>query len=167
MFQGGAVPLNSIVSSHLPMSPYLRRLRSRLGHELILLPSVAAVIRDDRGRILLQEKSSGEGWSLPAGAIEPGESPEEAVRREVQEETGLIIEPKGIIGVFGGSSFRYVYPNGDAVEYTVVLYRCLFVGTVSVPLDGETKSIRYFAESDMPRLALPYPRDALFGGGDS
>ncbi|WP_285538016.1 NUDIX domain-containing protein [Brucella sp. NBRC 12950] len=40
-----------------------------------MLPSVAAVISDAKGRLLLQRKSDGEGWSLPAGAIEPGETP--------------------------------------------------------------------------------------------
>jgi 8-oxo-dGTP pyrophosphatase MutT (NUDIX family) len=146
------------------MSPYYRELRRRVGHELLLMPGVAAVIHDPARRILLQEKASGEGWSLPAGAIEPGESPEQALRREVREETGLEVEPGGIIGVFGGEAFRYVYPNGDAVEYVVMLYRCRVIGEASGPLDPETKSLRYFAESEMPKLALPYPMEALFRG---
>lgn len=143
------------------MSPYLRQLRSKIGHDLLLLPSVAAVIKDAQGRILLQEKSSAEGWSLPAGAIEPGESPEQAICREVREETGLVVNPQAIIGVYGGSDFRYIYPNGDKVEYTVVLYRCVPTGTSSGPLDPESKSLRYFAVNEMPKLALPYPPAAL------
>lgn len=146
------------------MSPYYRGLRARIGHALLLMPSVAAVIRDPVGRLLLQEKSSGEGWSLPAGAIEPGEGPEQAVRREVREETGLEVEPAGILGIFGGEAFRYVYPNGDAVEYVVVLYRCRVIGEASGPLDLETKALGYFAESEMPKLALPYPMETLFRG---
>jgi 8-oxo-dGTP pyrophosphatase MutT (NUDIX family) len=147
------------------MSPYFCQLRSKIGHDLLLLPGVAAVIRDAAGRILLQERSSGEGWSLPAGAIEPGESPEEAVRREVLEETGLTIVPTRILGVFGGEAFRYVYPNGDAVEYTVVLYRCAVIAEhPDGPSDPETKSLRYFARREMPSLAPAYPAAALFGG---
>ena len=80
------------------MSPYFQQLRAIIGHDLLLLPSVAAVIRNSDGRLLLQEKASGEGWSLPAGAIEPSESPAQAVRREVLEETGLTIEPREILG---------------------------------------------------------------------
>jgi 8-oxo-dGTP pyrophosphatase MutT (NUDIX family) len=81
------------------MSPYLRRLRSKIGHALLLPPSVAAVIKDGEGRILRQEKSSGEGWCLPACAIEPGETPEQAICREVGKETGLLVQPPEILGV--------------------------------------------------------------------
>jgi 8-oxo-dGTP pyrophosphatase MutT (NUDIX family) len=144
------------------MSPYIRRLRSKIGNDLLLLPSVAAVIRDTENRVLFQEKAPGEGWSLPAGAIEPGESPEQAICREVREETGLLVETRRLIGVYGGSSFRYVYPNGDEVEYTVVLYHCVGIGLSTDPLDPETRSLRYFGEEEMPNLALPYPRAALF-----
>ena|SRR5665213_1451945 len=144
------------------MSPYLRRLRSKIGHDLLLLPSVAAVVRDAEGRVLLQEKSSGEGWSLPAGAIEPGETPEQAICREVREETGLLVKPQEIIGVFGGSAFRHTYPGGDEVEYTVILYRCVANGTSLDKLDPETRSLKYFAENEMPELSLPYPPSILF-----
>ena len=80
------VPIRVIMSSsgrsscanvrrHPQMSPYFQQLRAKIGHDLLLLPSVAAVIRNSDGRLLLQEKASDEGWSLPAGAIEPAESP--------------------------------------------------------------------------------------------
>ncbi|HEY6618496.1 MAG TPA: NUDIX domain-containing protein [Steroidobacteraceae bacterium] len=128
----------------------------------MLLPGVAAVIRDADDRILLQEKSSEEGWSLPGGAIELGEAPEHAICREVREETGLLVKPQRILGAFGGSEFRYTHPNGDEVEYTVVLFLCVPVGASLEPLDAETKSIRYFSEKEMPALALPYPSSTLF-----
>ena len=147
------------------MSPYFRQLRSKIGHDLLLLPGVAAVIRDADGRILLQEKSSDEGWSLPAGAIEPGESPAEAIRREVLEETGLVVVPTRIIAVLGGEAFRHVYRNGDVVEYTVVLYRCAVIAEhPGGPSDPETKSLRYFTRPEVPKLAPAYPAEALFGG---
>ncbi len=142
------------------MTSYFHQLRKKIGHELLLVPSVAAVIHDPEGRLLLQEKA-GEAWSLPAGAIEPGETPVDAVVGEVLEETGFEVESVEILGVFGGKGFRYSYPNGDRVEYTVVLYHCT-VGAPGVPLDEETRSLRYFAETEMPPLALPYPKALLF-----
>lgn len=109
------------------MASYLMELRGLVGRRLLLVPSVAAVIQDGDGRLLLQEKASGEGWSLPAGAIEPGETPQEAIMREVLEETGLKVAPVEILGVFGGRDCRHTYPNGDEVEYVVTLFRCAVV----------------------------------------
>lgn len=147
----------------MPASSYILGLRAKIGNQLLLLPSVAAVIRDDEGRLLLQRKAGPEGWSLPAGGIEPGESPQDALRREVLEETGQAVVASEIIGVFGGEEFRYTYPNGHQVEYTVILFRCTLGDEASHPIDAETVELRYFARSEMPALALPYPMALLFG----
>jgi 8-oxo-dGTP pyrophosphatase MutT (NUDIX family) len=144
------------------MTSYLMELRGLIGNRLLLLPSVAAVIRDHAGDLLLQEKASGEGWSLPAGAIEPGETPQEAIIREVMEETGLAVVSTNVLGVFGGNEFRYIYPNGDQVEYVVTLFKCQVLEGGGTWTDTETKSLRYFAQGDMPPLALPYPVSVLF-----
>ena len=125
------------------------------------MPSVAALIRDSSGAILLQQKSDG-SWSLPAGAIEPGESPCEALKREVLEETGMTIDHSQVVGVFGGADFRYIYPNGDQVEYTVVLYECTASKVGAHSLDSETVSLQYFNKDQFPGLSLPYPQQLLF-----
>ncbi len=148
-------------------SHYIRDIRSRIGNDLLLCPAVAAVIHGAKGRVLLQEKRDGGEWSLPAGAIEPGEDPQTAMRREVLEETGLIVWPKKILGVIGGEKFRHVYGNGDRVEYTVVLFQCDVTDRTEGPYDRETKSLRYVARQDMPRLAQPYPMDVLFLRNDN
>ena len=144
------------------MSPYYQALRQKIGHDLILYPGVGAVIPDAHGRILLQEKSGDEGWSIPGGAIEPGEHPEDALIREVAEETGLIVRPVEIVLVVGGKDFRYQYPTGDWVEFTGLIYLCEVIGKSEQPLDPETKSLKYFSRPEMPSLAMPYPKDALF-----
>jgi len=141
---------------------HIVRLREHVGHDLLLLPVAAALIHDERGRLLLQEKSSGEGWSLPAGIIEPGESPVETVVREAREETGLVVRPLAIAGVFGGRHFRHVYPNGDHVELTIVVYRCEAIGKSDAPLDPETLSLRYFDRHEMPAMRMPFPEEMLF-----
>ncbi|UAL48262.1 NUDIX domain-containing protein [Sutcliffiella horikoshii] len=145
----------------MPISDYYRKLREKVGTDLLLLPSVAAVIRNEKSEILFQYPRNSEYWSLPAGAIEPGESPAEAVVREVREETGLTIEPINIIGVFGGEKFRHIYANGDQVEYQVTIYECKIVSGTLEAMDGESERLQYFKEDNIPKLALSYP-DGVF-----
>ncbi|PEV91795.1 NUDIX hydrolase [Bacillus thuringiensis] len=144
----------------MSMSLYYKKIREQLGHELILIPSVAAVIKNEQEKILFQYPG-GEYWSLPAGAIEPGETPEEAVIREVWEETGLKVQVKKQKGVFGGEEFRYTYANGDKVEYIVVVFECEVTSGKLKSIDGESLKLQYFSFSEKPTLALPYP-DNIF-----
>ena len=82
----------------MPISEYIKGLREKIGHDLVLNPGVAALIHDESGRVLLQRRSYDGLWSLPAGAVDPGESPAQAVVREVWEETGLKVVPVGLEG---------------------------------------------------------------------
>ena len=55
---------------------------------------VAAIIRDDKGRIFATQRGYGamkDGWEFPGGKIEPGETPEQALRREIKEELDTLI----------------------------------------------------------------------------
>lgn len=60
-----------------------------------------AIIFDDRGHVLCVRTTYGEQrWTTPGGRVEPNESPIEALRREVREETGFEIAPGPLIGVY-------------------------------------------------------------------
>ena len=66
------------------------------------IPCVGAVLRDATGRLLLVRRANEPGrglWSVPGGRVEPGETPAEAVVREVAEETGLAGAVTGLAGV--------------------------------------------------------------------
>jgi 8-oxo-dGTP pyrophosphatase MutT (NUDIX family) len=143
----------------MPISDYLREVRRVVGTRLLLLPGVAGIVRDDDGRVLFIRRADDGHWGLPAGGIEPGESPARAIAREVHEETGLVVRPARVAGVFGGPGFRHRYANDDEVEWTVVVFECEVVGGVLAPLDGEAVELRYFAPNDAPRLQLPYPHE--------
>jgi len=62
------------------------------------LVSVAALVTNDNGEILLV-KSPWRGWEYPGGLIEPGETFQEALHREVREEAGVEIEITGFVGI--------------------------------------------------------------------
>ncbi len=60
--------------------------------------SVAALVENDNGEILLIN-SPWRGWEYPGGLIEPGETFQEALKREVREEAGVEIEITGFVGI--------------------------------------------------------------------
>ena len=73
------------------ISPHVRHLRDKVGHDLLLLPSTAVLPRDNAGRILLVRLIDSGNWATIGGAVEPGESPQEGAVREVAEEAGVVV----------------------------------------------------------------------------
>ena len=147
-------------------SEYITRVRAGIGHNLLLLPAVAVVLHDPAGRLLLvREVDSGE-WGLPAGSIEPAESPQDAARRELREETGIDCEDLALTEAVGGLDFRHTYPNGDEVEYSIFVFSGLGSGaTALAPQDSEeVGEAAFFSRDDAPSLSLPYPQDLLWAG---
>ncbi len=143
------------------MSDYYKRLRDKVGHDLLMMPSVAAVIHNGEGRVLMMRHSADGKWSLPAGAIEPGETPSQAVVREVAEETGLEVVPARVLGVFGGPDYRVTYPNGDLVEYCVVVFACEVSGGTLEAVDGEALELGWFDPATPPPMGTKYPTHIL------
>ncbi len=128
---------------------HLGRLRECVGHDLLLSPAAAACIRDEAGRILLLRRSDGEDlWGFPGGAIEPGERADEAVAREVREETGLEVEPAALIGVYSGPEYAFAYPNGDRVQPVTIFFECRVMGGTLRPDMREIVDARYFGPGD-------------------
>ncbi|WP_433290930.1 NUDIX hydrolase [Actinoplanes sp. CA-030573] len=117
----------------MPVPEYVTALRAHIGHDLLLLPGVSAIVRDERGRVLFVRRGDNGRWSLPAGMVEPGEQPSEAVVREVWEETGVRVEIESMAGV---ATHPVQYPNGDRCEYLNVWFRCRAVGGVPAA-DGD------------------------------
>ena len=141
----------------MPMSDEYRELRRLIGARRIFTPAVAAVILNDEGGVLFVREPGSPVWSLPAGAIELGETPSEAVMREVYEETGLDVRPIAVAGVFGGRDFRWEYPDHNQVEYLTVVFWCAATRGSLSPVDGEIAEFRYFLPEALPDLQFPYP----------
>ena len=138
----------------MPISSYLKGIRSRIGHDLLVIPAVSVSIMDDRGRLLLGKDSERHVWVLPGGAIDPYEVPADAAVRECFEETGFPVELKGLIGVFGGPEFLVQYPNGDIAYSIVTAFRAAVTGGARGPGDGELSQVQYFDHSECESLNL-------------
>jgi hypothetical protein len=98
-------------------------------------------------------------WSLPDGTIEP-ERKSGASHRSGSPR-GDRSEGQTGTNVFGGDGFRYQYPNGDQVEYTVILFECSNDGSPEQFDYEETQGLDCFAPS--PPLGLAYSSISLFG----
>jgi 8-oxo-dGTP diphosphatase len=115
------------------------------GNHPVALPVVAcvgAVVHDGAGRLLLirrgHEPHRG-SWSLPGGRIEAGESPEQAVVREVREETGLEVRPGPVVG-------RVTIP-ADGVVFDVVDLACVLTDPSAEPVAGDDAAAALFADA--------------------
>ncbi len=104
----------------------------------------AAIVFDGLERVLLVKENYGlHRWSLPGGAIEANETPEEAVVREAFEETGAIVEIDHLVG-------EYLLDD----DFTVFAFACRIAsGIPRVPTTGEIAAVEWHA-----RRYLPLPR---------
>jgi 8-oxo-dGTP pyrophosphatase MutT (NUDIX family) len=93
-------------------------------------------------------------WVVPGGAVDPDEAPQDALVREVWEETGLLVEPIHLRGVFGGPEFRVWFANGDEVGYVMAVYQCRAVSGTLRPDGQEIAEARYFSADELSTLTL-------------
>jgi ADP-ribose pyrophosphatase YjhB (NUDIX family) len=101
---------------------------------------VFAAIQDERGWLLLIRRRDVDLWEMPGGRVERGESPGEAIRREVAEETGLDVEVHRLVGI-------YRRPSGDLL---VLQFECR--GGGEPEQSPEVRDVDFF-----PMDALPEP----------
>jgi 8-oxo-dGTP diphosphatase len=115
---------------------------------------VGAVIAQD-GRVLLIKRGHAPAigeWSIPGGAVEVGETVREAVVREVQEETGLIVEAGDLLGVFD----RVLHDPADRIQFHYVLidFLCTPLGG-QLKANGDAAEARWFTAKEIGELTLP------------
>lgn len=117
------------------------------------LTVVAAVVRDEAGRILLTRRPAGRHmaglWEFPGGKVEAGESPRAALTRELEEELGIRAEPR-----------RLVHRSTHREPGLVVDLLFFEVDSVEgnpVPLDGQ--EMAWVEPAALPRYPMP-PADA-------
>jgi 8-oxo-dGTP pyrophosphatase MutT (NUDIX family) len=135
------------------MSEYVRGLRAKIGNDFLLMPTVAARIVDDRGRLLLVQHVEGR-WQLPGGAVDPGEHPADALRRECREEASVTVEIGALAGVFGGPEYRTTYANGDEAGFVTTVYDAAIAEGEPRPGDDETQAVGWFAPDDLAALEI-------------
>ncbi len=129
--------------------------RSIVGGPDSIRPGTCAVIFDGDGKVLLERRSDNGFWGLPGGAVEIGESVEQAIRREVMEETALVVGVRRLIGVYS-DPLRYnisSYPDGNVVHWVTAVFECIRIGG-ELQISHESTDIRYFDAGNLPENTL-------------
>lgn len=136
--------------SSMKSKDYIRWIRSKVGHEKIILVFAGGCIFDASGKVLLQRRGDSKKWGFPGGAIEIGETPEMAAIREVKEETGLDVRVSGLIGIYTDCDMEY--PNGDKAHSICIVYELEMTGGQLKCDTLETVDLQYFDLDEMPEL---------------
>lgn len=85
-------------------------------------PAVKAVIEDDGEYLLIEQQTdSGTVWTLPGGGIESGETPEEALKRELDEEISIDVDVGQSVGEYSFTSSR---DGSESVQIVATVYNC-------------------------------------------
>jgi 8-oxo-dGTP pyrophosphatase MutT (NUDIX family) len=143
----------------VPLSAYVVKFREAFGHDLLHLPGVCALIWGDDGRVLLGREPMTEQWGIIGGAVELGETPQDAVRREAREECGVEISLRGVAAVVGGPRYQVVYDNGDSVEYVATIFDAEIAGGSIDPDRDEVAELKWFTRAEALGLELfPFAR---------
>lgn len=139
---------------------YIRWIRSKVGHDTIILNFSGVCVTNEKGDLLLQRRSKEEDlWGLPGGAVEIGESIEEAAIREVKEETGLDISVNHLIGVY--SKYFTEYKNKDKAQTICYLFKGDITGGELHIDNKETFDLKFFKKDEIPKLFIKQHEDMI------
>ena len=144
------------------MSSYIMDLRKIVGHRPLLQVGASVIVVDEENRVLLQLRSDNHCWGYAGGSVELDEPVEEAAKRELFEETGLIAQELELFGVFSGKDTHYVYPNGDEVSNIDIVYICRKYTGSLICQEGEVDKLKFFNPNELPDNIFEPIKKALY-----
>ena len=133
------------------MKNYIKSVREKVGHDPLILVYAGGIVVNQKNEILLQKRTDFKAWGLPGGALEFGETAEQACIREYFEETGLKVSVISLLGI--STNQIQNYPNGD-VGQSVVIEFILKANNVNSlnSNNSETLALKFFGEDNLPHI---------------
>ncbi|MDW0115113.1 NUDIX hydrolase [Sporosarcina saromensis] len=132
---------------------YYKYLRQYVGHQPIILPGSVVIMINEKKEVLLQKRRDGY-WGLPGGLMDLGESFEEVAKREVFEETGLVVGNLKLLSVNSGADCYLKVANGDELySATAVFYTEDIRGDLEINYD-ESEGMEYFPLNQLPEQLI-------------
>ncbi len=144
------------------MANYIMDLRKVVGHRPLLQVGASVIVEDSKGRILLQKRRDNHCWGYAGGSVELDEVVEEAAKRELFEETGLIAHTIELFGIFSGSDTHYTYPNGDEVSNVDIVFICKDYTGQLMMQESEVEDLDFFSFDSLPSEIFPPTARALY-----
>ncbi|QKE83680.1 NUDIX domain-containing protein [Arthrobacter sp. NEB 688] len=132
---------------------FILSLRRSVGHELLWLPGITAVVLDE-GRVLLVRRADTGEWTPVTGICDPGEHPAVTAVRECLEETGVDCEVELLAWVDVTPVIEY--PNGDRSQYVDHTFRCRYLGGEAHVADDESSQVAWFPLDALPPMAADH-----------
>ena len=136
------------------MTDYIKNMRKHIGHQRLLLVGASVIIYKD-GKLLLQKRKDNGCWGYHGGSVELGETVEDAAKRELFEETGLIANSLELLGVFSGKELFHTYPSGDMVSIIDIPYLCEDFSGEMQSSTSETTDLQWFELDNLPDSISP------------
>ncbi len=137
---------------------YIEELRAVVGHRPLILVAGVVLLFDAHEQLLLIQRADDGQWSIPGGMLEPGETVEQAARRETHEEIGVDLAELHFLDVFSGPDFFHIYPNQDQVFGVTVAYWGAYGGQPLTLDPAEVQDARLFPLEGLPeRLRKTVP----------
>ncbi|EPY09001.1 mutT/nudix family protein [Paenibacillus alvei TS-15] len=124
---------------------YISELRKVVGTKPLLLVGACVLVFNEEGHLLLQKRTDTLDWGTIGGALELGESMEEAAHRELNEETGLRAGGMKFITLLSGADMYFQYPHGDEVYNVMAVYEAIDVKGTPIVNDHEGLDVKYFS----------------------
>jgi 8-oxo-dGTP pyrophosphatase MutT (NUDIX family) len=115
-----------------------------------LIPASNMLVVNSEGAILLQRRRDTGQWALPGGAQDFGETPAQCAVRECQEETGIIAEVTGFLGVYSNPRHIIEYTDGEIRQQYEAVYIGRPVGGAST-VNDEADGVRWLRPDALRR----------------